>query len=112
LSIPAPTQRLPVNLISDADPQGRVAMMLCESLFHLLVEQGVISRDKAIEAIDGVAELIHEEVEQRPCTVADNAAAVLVDTLRASFAAKDATGLAAVVPAVDPLLPKSTRSFR
>ena len=35
LSIPARTHRLPVNLISDADPQGRVAVMLCESLLHL-----------------------------------------------------------------------------
>ena len=38
-----------------SDPQGRVALMLCESLFHLLVEEGVITKAKAMEAIEGVA---------------------------------------------------------
>ena len=34
--------------------------MLCESLFHVLVEQAVISRENAIEAIDGVVDLAHQ----------------------------------------------------
>ena len=33
------------------DPQGRVALMLYESLFHLLVEEGVITKAKTMEAI-------------------------------------------------------------
>ena len=46
-----------------SDPQGRVALMLCETLFHLLVEEGVITREIAIEAIEGVAEtLLHGSV--------------------------------------------------
>jgi hypothetical protein len=31
--------------------------MLCESLLHVLVEEGVISHAKAIESIEGVAEI-------------------------------------------------------
>ena len=100
LSIPAQAPQFPVTLTDDPDPHGRVAMMLSESLFHLLVEQGVISREKAIEAIDGIAELIHEATERDTCTVNDRAAAVLVETLRESFAAKDAAGLASAVPAI------------
>jgi hypothetical protein len=34
--------------------------MLCESLIHLLVEEGVIPKHKAIEAIEGIAELASE----------------------------------------------------
>jgi hypothetical protein len=36
-----------------SDPQGRVALMLCESLFHLLVGEGVITKANAMEAIEG-----------------------------------------------------------
>ena len=34
--------------------------MLCESLLHVLVEEGVISHAKAIESIEGVAEILCE----------------------------------------------------
>src|ERR1700730_12057253 len=40
--------------------QCEIALMVCESLVHLLVEQGVIAKHKAIEAIEGVAELASE----------------------------------------------------
>jgi hypothetical protein len=38
--------------------------MLCESLLHVLVEEGVISKETALNAINGVVELarsMHEE---------------------------------------------------
>jgi len=35
-----------------SDPQGRIALMLCQSLFHILVEEGVITKAKAMEAIE------------------------------------------------------------
>jgi hypothetical protein len=54
--------------MSNSDPQGRVAVMLCESLFHLLIEEGVITKAKAIEAIEGVAELTREIAESGPPT--------------------------------------------
>jgi len=60
------------------DPQGRVALMLCESLFHLLVEEGVITKAKTMEAIEGVAELMRE--------TAENGAISEVATRRSEFA--------------------------
>jgi hypothetical protein len=43
--------------MSSLDPTGQVSLMLCESILHLLVEEGVITKEKALEAIDGVMEL-------------------------------------------------------
>jgi hypothetical protein len=59
--------------------------MLCESLFHLLVEEGVLSHQTAIEAIEGVTELIEDDL--RPAKV--RAAAVLANAIRESFLLKD-----------------------
>ena len=39
------------------DPDGQVSLMLCESILHLLVEEGVISKEKALEACDGPGSL-------------------------------------------------------
>jgi hypothetical protein len=63
-------------------------MMLCESLLHLLVEQGGLSRQKVIETIDGIAELLDEAAEGDFQAVNARAAAVLVDTIRESFIRK------------------------
>jgi len=63
--------------------------MLCESLFHLLVEQGVLSQQTALEAIDGVAELIEETGDHDLPPINARAAAVLVDSIRESFLQKD-----------------------
>ena len=49
--------------MSPVDPQGRVALMLCESVLHVLVEEGVLTKEKAIEAIETVAELTREIAE-------------------------------------------------
>ena len=46
-----------------ADPHGRVALMLCESLIHVLIEEGVISQGKAMEAVATVLELSREMAE-------------------------------------------------
>ena len=52
------------------EPDGEVSLMLCESILHLLVEEGVISKEKALDAIDGVVELAREnEICQRRATV-------------------------------------------
>ena len=49
------------------DPDGQVSLMLCESILHILVEEGVISNEKALDAINGVVELTREndDVSQR-----------------------------------------------
>jgi hypothetical protein len=52
--------------MSFADPQGRVALMLCESILHLLVEERVVTKEKALEAINTVAELTREMADGNP----------------------------------------------
>jgi hypothetical protein len=68
---------------------GKAALMLCESLFHLLVEKGVITKTKALEAIEGVAEIVREDTDREQTS--DNGARVLalIETITESFAAKD-----------------------
>jgi len=67
-----------------------IALMLCESLIHLLVEEGVIAKYKAIEAIEGVAELASEMAANgsAPAGWKPNAAAV-VETIAESLRLKD-----------------------
>ena len=61
--------------------------MLCESLLHLLVEQGVVSQQMALEAIDGVAELIEEAADSN-LQWANARAAAMVNSIRESFVLK------------------------
>ncbi|HEX4616049.1 MAG TPA: hypothetical protein VH230_09060, partial [Stellaceae bacterium] len=59
------------------------------SLLHVLVEQGVLPRQTALEAIEGVAELIEEAADRNMQTANIRAAAVMVDSIRQSFLHKD-----------------------
>jgi hypothetical protein len=72
------------------DPQGQIALMLCESLFHVLVEQQIITREQAIEAIEGVAELAREMRDARPGTerTPQGSPVELIERIRESFTAK------------------------
>ena len=85
-------EELPVDKESEAvtsrDPQGRVALMLCESILHVLVEEGMLSKAKAIEAINTVLELTREMADGNPTTEA-HIAADLVKSIAESFALKD-----------------------
>ena len=69
-------------------PHCEVALMLCESLLHVLVEEGVLTKAKAIEAIETVAELTHEMAESNP-SVTRQIAADLVEDIAASFTLQD-----------------------
>ena len=71
------------------DPHGQVALMLCESLLHLLVEQHVITLEQAIEAIEGIAELTHEATAARTRRMPGSSPVELIERIRESFAAKD-----------------------
>jgi hypothetical protein len=71
-----------------SDPQGRVALMLCESILHVLVEEGVITKGKALETINTVVELTREMADGNP-TIAPQIAADLVAAIAESFALKD-----------------------
>ena len=56
------------------DPDSQVSLMLCESILHLLVEERVITKGRALEAIKGVLELLQEsdEIGQRRSTKCPN----------------------------------------
>jgi hypothetical protein len=62
--------------------------MLCESLIHVLVEEGILTKAKAIEAIETVAELTHEIAESAP-SVTNQIAVDLVEGIAASFTLQD-----------------------
>ena len=42
------------------DPHGQAALMLCESLMVLLVEEGILRKEQAVEAIEMVVEVKRE----------------------------------------------------
>jgi hypothetical protein len=71
------------------EPYGRVALILSESLFHLLVEEGVITKALALEAIEGAAELTREAADPANPDAARGLATELLKAIAASFALKD-----------------------
>ena len=77
-----------LETVTPRDPQGRVALMLCESVLHVLVEEGVLTKAKAIEAIETVLELTREMADGNP-SVEAHIAADLVKSIAESFALKD-----------------------
>jgi hypothetical protein len=76
------------EVVSSSDPQGRVALMLCEILLHVLVEEGVLTKAKAIEAVETVVELTREMADANPGTE-PHIAVNLVQAIAESFALKD-----------------------
>jgi hypothetical protein len=86
---PAGTPHSLTTTLKGPDPYGQAAIMLCESLLHLIVEQGVLSQQKVVEAIEGVAELIEEAAGREVQPVNFRATAMLVDTIRETFIHKD-----------------------
>jgi len=85
------------HLDSQPDPHGQVALMLCESLLHELVENGVITKAQALGVIDTVVELAQEAAESdRPLGSArggtqGRSASVIIEAIRRSFVAKGAS---------------------
>ena len=71
-------------------PQCEIALMMCESLIHLLVEEGVIAKHKAIEAIEGVAELASEMALSGSASAGRGRdVAAVVETIAESLRLKD-----------------------
>jgi hypothetical protein len=70
------------------DPEGKVALLLCESLLHVLVEQQVISREAALSAIQSVLELMQEDAEAMPPRDRRHLPTALIERIAATFAAK------------------------
>ena len=85
------------RLESEPDPHGQVALMLCESLLHELLENGVITKAQALNVVDTVVELVHEAAESdRPSGSARNrartpSATVIIEAIRKSFVEKSAS---------------------
>jgi hypothetical protein len=74
--------------MSAPDPDGQVGLMLCESILHILVEEGVISNEKALDAINGVVELTRENDDIGQHRSASRSAAQLIDAIAQTFALK------------------------
>jgi hypothetical protein len=70
------------------DPDGQVSLMLCESILHILVEEGVISNEKALDAINGVVELTRENDDISQRRSAGRSAAQLIEAIAQTFALK------------------------
>jgi hypothetical protein len=47
------------------DPESRVALMLCESLIHLLVEKGVLGKAEVCQTIEGLEEITREMTDRQ-----------------------------------------------
>ena len=75
--------------MASPDPHGQVALMLFESLLHVLVEESVLPREKAIEVIDTVADLARNPAETRARGGQGSSPAALIERIAATFAAKD-----------------------
>jgi hypothetical protein len=70
------------------DPHGRIALMLCESLLYILIEEGVISRRKAMEAVATVVELSREMAESGDAAEDAAGATRLIEMIAKSLEAK------------------------
>jgi hypothetical protein len=72
----------------DPEPNGQAALILCETLVHLLVEKGVLSKHEVCDVIAG-AEEIAREVESYPKeAVARRSVSSLLQAIRQSLEAK------------------------
>jgi hypothetical protein len=69
------------------NPQGHVALMLCESILHVLVERGVITKATGIEVIETVRDATHEMADDDP-SAPNRTAAILAMEILQSFEAK------------------------
>jgi polyhydroxyalkanoate synthesis regulator phasin len=85
------------QLKSEPDPHGQLALMLCESLVHELVESGVITKAQALNVVDTVAELVREAAESgQPLGSARKgkprrSATAIIEAIRKTFLAKGAS---------------------
>jgi hypothetical protein len=73
---------------SRPDPEAKVALLLCESLLHVLVEQKVISREAAQSAIQSVLELTQEEEAEATIRDRDVSPTALIEQIAETLAAK------------------------
>lgn len=68
------------------DPHGQAALMLCESLALLLIDEGILLKEQVVEAIDGVVEVKEEIAGVSESVVVSVASISLLRTLARSIA--------------------------
>jgi hypothetical protein len=79
-----------IETMPKSNPHGEVALLLCESLLHVLVEHRVISREAALNAIESVLDLTQESAEVETREVGGGvSASALIERIAGTFAAKD-----------------------
>jgi hypothetical protein len=69
------------------DPHGQAALLLCEALLHLLVEQNVLEKNDVCSTIEGVEEVKLEFADKEPLE-AVKASLDLLRSIRESFVIK------------------------
>ena len=69
------------------DPHGQAALMLCESLAHMLIAQGTIDRDALVDTIDGVIEVKQEIAGTSESVVVSVASIILLQAVSQSLSA-------------------------
>lgn len=72
----------------NSDPHGQAALLLCENLLHVLVEQRVITREAALSAIESAREVMQEGAET-PTREIGVSPVEFIERIAASFAVKD-----------------------
>ena len=75
--------------MAEPNPAGKVALLLCEALLHVLVEERVISQEAALSAIESVLEVTQESSEAGTMDGNSVLAVALVERIAATFAARD-----------------------
>lgn len=71
------------------DAQGQAALLLIESLIHSLIDNGVLTQEQAIEAIDSAFEVKEESAsEEKEPSMTLRRSLTLLKDMRASIEAK------------------------
>jgi hypothetical protein len=76
----------------DPDPHGQAALMLCDGLMLLLIETGVIHKDRVADVIDGIIEVKQEMAGVRESVVVSVASIALLQAVARSLTAARAPG--------------------
>jgi hypothetical protein len=63
--------------------------LLCESLIHVLVEEGILTKKKAVDVIETVEELMKETSEGDSASAASRRAMATIERIARSFTLKD-----------------------
>ena len=71
------------------DPHGQVALLLCESLLHVLIEQRVISREAALSAVESVLEVTEDAAAATTDEMGSVSPTALIERIAATLTVKD-----------------------